>query len=1001
MLQKQNVPLIFGQGVDTQTDEKVVPLGKLLTLENGRFKRNGALNKRFGYDALPQDILGGGKIESLRTHASFQDEIVLFDANKVYSYSEGSSAWVDRGFFNSVSFSASSIIRNTAIQKTPDVAYTNGISVYAWEDSRGGVRCTVVDQTTGLTILNDQLVEANSARPRCSATSEYLYIHYVNTSTNILKVRRIPANSPTLETAVTVAANINTTNANYDICRYGNNLILSFQTTGSVVNTSILSNAGTIGTALEGFPTPIDSLISGSGAIAVVASINGDANDGIYLFMHNTTDGLKCEIYNDALLLAHNSLIDPLTSVVNQITAIITEGSTRVWYEVNAASTGNIRIKSDGITRAGVVSSGGTGIEYMRSVGISGKAFKDADGTSFLVANHQSTLQPTYFTIRDVSTSRGMVASVFLSATSGGGTQLRSTVSNIVSITEDRHIFPALIKTKLLSESGTVFGQIGVESIVFKTDDKFQTKVLGENMHITGGLLSIYDGLSVVESGFFMYPEGLSNSVTGAAGSIEAGTRLYAAVYEWSDANGQVHQSAPSIGLSVTNVLNDRNTLTIPALRVTEKKTEASRSPVSIVLYRTKAAGTVFYRVSSITSPTLNDTTTDTVTIQDGLADTAIGSNQLLYTTGGVLENIVPRACSAVEDYRGRIVANVLDDNTLSQYSQTWTVNESVNFSDALTFRSAQDGGGITAYKTMDEKLVIFKESQIQIQVGNGPTDIGTQNDFQVPQAVVTDVGCPFPLTIVTFPGGICFRSQKGIYMLSRGLESVYIGKEVQKYNDLIPSGAVLVAQDNEIRFYHQNGVTLVYNYLSGQWGTDTGLECESSCLWKGSPSIGKSNGQVYVENRETFRDAGGAVSMKIGTSWISIAGLQGAQRIYRALFLGTLKSQHLLRIQVAYDFQDTPAEQFIFDTAAVLGSAYYGSDPYFGASAFNGANDGLYQMEVLPELQKCQSVKFQIDDVNPTNVDGEGFVMVGMLAVVGVKAGTFGMPDSKRISST
>jgi len=1000
MLQKQNISLIFGQGLNQAVDEKVVPAGKLLVLENARMDKQGALNKRYGHRELSKLIIGGGSVTTLKNVSPFFDELVMFDSNRAYSYSEGSKAWADRGFFSSVGLSVTSIIRNTASQSTPDVSYVDGVSVHAWEDSRGGVRCTVVDEITGLSILTDQLVEANSIRPRCSSVSGYLFIHYVNSSTNQLKVRRISALAPALEAAAIVAGNINTTTPNFDITPYGNNLVLSYQTTGAVVNTSVLSAAGLIGTAIEGFPTPVNSAISGSGAIAVAARYQGDANDGIYLFMHNTTDGVRLEIYTVGLGLAYSATIDTVTTVVNQITALVTDGACRVWYEVSAASASNSRIKSDSVTRLGVVASGGAGTEYLRSCGISGKAFKDQDGVTYFVANHASTLQPTYYTVRDISTSRGMVANILLPSTASGVTIRRSTVSNVARVSESEHIFPALVKARLVSEAGTVYGQIGVSSIKLLTDEKYQTKTLGQNMHISGGVMAVYDGLSCVEAGFLLFPEGVSNSA-GGGGAIEAGTRLYAVVYEWSDANGQIHQSAPSIGLSVINTLNQENTLTIPTLRITEKKTQADRSSVSIVLYRTRAAGSIYYRVSSITSPTLNSTTADTVTIVDGLADTAIGSNQLMYTTGGVLENIVPFSCSAMEEYRNRIVANVLEDYTLTQYSRAWVKDESVQFSDALAFRSSQDGGAILGYKAMDEKLIIFKQSQIAVQVGNGPTDAGAQDDFIVPQGIASDVGSLVPLSMVAYPGGIVFKSDKGYYNLSRSLETSYIGNDVQDFNNLDCVGAILVAENNEIRFYHSDGPTLVYDYKIGQWGTDTGLECSSACLWRGVAVVGKSDGRVLVEDKTTFRDGGSSISMRIGTSWLSIAGLQGAQRIYRALFLGSLKSNHVLRIQVCYDFQDAVAEQFLFDSEQILGASYFGSDSYWGGADYNGGSDGLYQMEVLPELQKCQSVKFQIDDLNPGNIEGAGFSMVGMLAVVGVKAGPARLAYVKRISST
>jgi hypothetical protein len=1002
-LAKQNVPIILAGGVDTKTDRKIVQPGRLLELENGRFTKVGTLQKRFGYDSYATTILGGTSISSGIAAAVFKDELLLMDGSKIYSYVPSSDAWADRGYLTSAGITSKQVIRNTATQSISDCATTLGVTIYAWEDSRGGVRASVFDQDSGLPIISDVLISSNGARPKCSATANYLFVHYVDNTTD-LKVQRLNPLSPTaFEAAAVVAGDINTTNSNYDIAPYGTNLVLSYQTTGSVVSTGFLTSAGTIGTALEGFPSPIDTTDSGSGAIAVIARFEGDLNDGIFLFFHNTTDGLQCEIYNTDLTLASLTTVDSITTQVNQITACISGTGAVCWYEVNAASTYNVRIKSESITRAGAVTNAGSGNEFMRSVGISGKAVKDSDDNIYFVAAHTSTYQPTYFTIRHISLTRGLVVNKIAPLNASGGMVKRSTVSNLAPIDDDTFIFPALVKSRLVSESGALYGLVGVQATTlnFADPNAYQSKQLGENLHIAGGMLFSYDGKTAVEQGFNLFPENFSNAITTATGTLEAGTRQYTVVYEWTDTQGQVHQSAPGIALPVTNAANDKNTLTIPTLRITEKKTQADRSSVSIVLYRTKAGLTTFYRVSSVSSPTLNDVTTDTVTILDNNADSTIGSNQILYTTGGVLENIQPASCKVVEDYRGRLVTDVLEDPTLTQYSRNWVKDEGVFFNDALNFRLAQDGGAITAYKVMDEKLIIFKDSQIYAQVGNGPTDSGELNDFQVPQLITSDVGCPFPRSIVTYPDGIIFKSKKGYYALSRSLQTTYIGAPVEDFNDLTVRGAILVDEENEVRFIHSDGVQLFYDYFTQQWGTDTGLEGEAAVMWQQRPVILQSNGVVLVENTSSFKDSGSSIKMKFVTPWISMAGLQGAQRIYRALFLGELKSEHLLRIKVSYDFQDETREQFIFDTDAILGSSYYGSDAYYGASEYNGGSDSLYQVEIRPAIQKCQSIRFEIDDLNPSHVEGAGFSMTGLLLEVGVKAGVYRLPTTKRLQAS
>lgn len=1002
-LAKQNVPVILGGGIDTKTDEKVVQPGRLLALENGRFTKIGTLTKRFGYDDLNKTVLGGTDITAGKAVAAYFNELVLMDGQKLYSYVASNDAFADRGICTAVGVRSLDVIRNTASQKLSDVATTRGVTVYAWEDSRGGVRATVIDESSGLPIQADIVISATASRPRVSSTADFLFVHYMDAASTF-KVQRLNPLSPlAFETAVTVASDANATNPNFDISRYGTYLVCSYETTGNVIKTGFLKSDGTIGSGLDGFPASVTTAQSGSGAICVVGVSNGDANDGVYLFYHNTTDGLRCRIYNTDLTTSSTTTVDSITTVVNQITALISGASCHVWYEVSAGATYNIRLKADSITRAGVAASGGTGQEFVRSLGLSGKAFEDNSGNIFLIANHASTLQPTYFTLRHISATRAFVVNTIAPENASGVTVKRSHVSNIASVGSGDYLFPALVKSRLISESGQIYGQVGVQSVTLVTEDPaiYQTKVLGRNLHIAGGLLFNYDGRTCFEHGYNLFPENLSNAITAAGGVIEAGTRQYAAVYEWTDNQGQVHQSAPSVGLSVTNILNDSNTLTIPTLRVTEKKSVAGRSEVSIALYRTKASGTVFYRVSSISSPTLNSVTSDTVTIADTAADTTIGANEILYTTGGILEDIQPQSCTVLEDFGGRLVTNVSEDDTLTSFSRKWVKNESVIFNDSLNFRAPQGGGGISGYKAMDEKLIILKDSSLYGQVGRGPTDTGDLNDFEVPQLINSDVGCPYPQSIVTYPDGIIFKSKKGFYALTRGLKTEYIGAQVEEFNNLTVTGAVLVDDQNEVRFFHSDGRALIYDFYTKQWGTDTGLEAVSAVMWQNRCTILRSDGTILSELKTTYKDAGSPIKMRLVTPWLSAAGLQSAQRVYRALFIGELKSPHLLRIKVAYDFQDETREQFIFNTEEILGSNYFGEDAYYGSSEYYGSVDPLYQVEIRPFIQKCESIRFELDDLNPESVDGAGFTITGLLIEVGKKAGTFRLPQSKRLAAS
>jgi hypothetical protein len=141
-----------------------------------------------------------------------------------------------------------------------------------------------------------------------------------------------------------------------------------------------------------------------------------------------------------------------------------------------------------------------------------------------------------------------------------------------------------------------------------------------------------------------------TNSLATASnvGEMSDGSYSYVAVYKWTDNTGRDHRSTPTpVALEVdltasTDVQAVK--LQVPTLRVTNKEN------VVIEIYRTEDDGVEFYKVTTDASPLENDTTVDSVTFVDTVSDEDLISRELLYTTGGVLENISAPASSLITD---------------------------------------------------------------------------------------------------------------------------------------------------------------------------------------------------------------------------------------------------------------------------------------------------------------------------------------------------------------
>lgn len=529
----------------------------------------------------------------------------------------------------------------------------------------------------------------------------------------------------------------------------------------------------------------------------------------------------------------------------------------------------------------------------------------------------------------------------------------------------------------------------------------FQVDSIGTAPSIAGNkvrvqILSSYTKLQVIEQIALSIPLGpftymflgstvrIQNSFPGVAaaptsavsvGNIAAGTYLYNAIYQWTDNLGQNHDSGTAVPLSTT-VGGDGYSVSIlvPTLKLTEKKN------VRIVVYRTENFGSeIFYRVSSITDPLINDPSVDFVSFIDKAADADIISNDLLYTTGGVLDNAAPPPSSIMALYRARLFIAGLEDKNLIWYSQQNVPGLPVQFSDFLTIQVDHRGGDITGLGVIDDKLIIFKESAIFALFGNGPTATGSSDDFSDGvQLVETDIGCSEPNSIVVVPDGLMFKSPKGIYLLNRSLITSYIGAPVQDFNDLTISSALLSSVNNQVRFSSADGLMLVYDYYVQQWSTFTGLECEDAEIVNDVYYILKSDGTVMKESNIPYDSLHGTISsipFKLGTSWMALNKMQGFQRVYRLLLLGAYKQPHKLRVSIYYNYNEiSPDEVTEINVEDIIGSD---GSPFndrvwgavlstWGSSDFWGGDYTPWQFRIHLSKQKCESIKVIIEQLDP-----------------------------------
>lgn len=96
----QIVDLPLGIGLDTRSDERLLPQTKLEDLQNAVFDTLGAIKKRFGYRALSRrefDPLTEELVSSGSSVFTRGTELLAIQGQRLRSYLDGSQSWADRG----------------------------------------------------------------------------------------------------------------------------------------------------------------------------------------------------------------------------------------------------------------------------------------------------------------------------------------------------------------------------------------------------------------------------------------------------------------------------------------------------------------------------------------------------------------------------------------------------------------------------------------------------------------------------------------------------------------------------------------------------------------------------------------------------------------------------------------------------------------------------------------------------------------------------------------
>jgi hypothetical protein len=1073
-IQKQSVDISFAKGVDTKTDPWRVPVGHFLSLENMIFTTGERLTKRNGYGAL-------AALPSLATYLTTFNGNLTAIGNSLQAYSFGTMEWFEKGTLQPIELEVLPLIRSNTNQSQLDTAVSStGLVCTVYTDqtptnlSTPRYMYVIADSTTGQNMIEPTPIPVGvgvvTGSPRVFLLGSYFIIVFTNEISGAFHLQYIAVsiNNPSLATAnADISSNYTPSSGlSWDGVIANGNLYFAYSTASGGQSIQVkyldphLSLSGTVTFSNAGHVTAT--------LMSVTVDNTNLSNPIIWATYYNSATSLG---YTLAVNSTLGTILAPTewlaSGTISNIATVAENGILTIYYEVDNNYGYDSTIPTHYVSTNTVSQSGtvGSASILVRSVGLASKAFI-VNGIKYFLVAYQSEFQNTYFLIN----SLGEVVSR-LAYSNGGGyctfglpsVTINGNVAEIGYLYKD-FITSANTSQQLSITKSGIYSQTGLNLAIFTigTSNVVPAEI-AQTLNLSGGFLWEYDGYVPVEQNFFLWPDSVEGTPANTGGSMVPQEYQYQAVYTWTNNQGNIEFSAPSIpvivdmstnnpafvqptpltftaaftsgtstmvvssatGLAVGQYIEDTTTpasvqpftyitkvsgttitvnqpfsgsattdtittpdtcsvtLNIPTIRLTYK----TANPVKIELFRWSTAQEEFFQVTSIELPLINSTTVDYVTYVDTQADNQISGNSLIYTAGGVVENVGAPSFNALTLFDDRLWGIDAEDPNLLWYSKQVIEATPVEMSDLLTLyvapsiASQGSTGNMKCLSPMDDKLIIFKQDALYYINGTGPDNTGANSQYSEPLFITSVVGSTNQQSIVFMPDGLMFQSDKGIWLLGRGMEVSYIGAPVEAFTKTATvQSAVAVPGTTQVRFTLDSGITLMYDYYYQQWGTFAGVPAISSTLYQSLHTYLNSSGDVFQETPGVYLDASNPVTMQFTTSWINLAGLQGYQRAYFFYMLGQYITPHFLQCGIAYDYNPAITQSTIISPNN-YSLPYGGDSPYGQGSPYGGPGD-IEQWRIFLANQRCQAVQLTIQEIYDSSLGvsaGEGLRMSGL----------------------
>ena len=312
-----NISVPFASGLDTKADAKALGADKLADLRNGVFTKRGSIVKRAGQLELASDTdltdknSNAKAISSLRMLRAVADELVMADDANLLTWNATRQRWFDRGSIKSPVVTQRTIADLDTEQTVADCCTGGGYTLYAWEDSRGGIYCHMVEDATKAVVIADRQIDSGGSRPKCAFIDGTWHVVYADTG-NTIRTYRVEATGFT-GTAFQLATNLNASPL-IDVEPVGDVAFVAYNDTSNDVRLLRLRQDGTT----EAAATSSNS--NGCSALAITWEPNTEQL--ALVVAENGGDKLYGAILNRDLVHVHaqNQIVDYTGNTVTNVT---------------------------------------------------------------------------------------------------------------------------------------------------------------------------------------------------------------------------------------------------------------------------------------------------------------------------------------------------------------------------------------------------------------------------------------------------------------------------------------------------------------------------------------------------------------------------------------------------------------------------------------------------------------------------------------------------------